>query len=245
MAKQSGLGDNCYVGGFNLSGDIGSIQTIGGSIGTFDVTGIDKSAHERIGGQRDGSIEFTSFFDDAVGASHPVLSALPTTDVVVSYFRGTAIGSPAASMVSKQLNYDGTRSDSGEFTFKVSAQANGFGLEWGQQLTPGIRADSTATNGTSLDTGASLAFGAQAYLHVFATTGTSVTVKLQDSADNSSFADLSGAAFTAATGATAQRIAIGNTATVRRYLRATTTGTFTAATFSVVIVKNAIAGQNF
>ena len=44
---------------------------------------------------------------------------------------------------------------------------------------------------------------------------------------------------------TAERIAIGNTATIRRYLRVITTGGFTNCTFAVVVVKNEIAGQVF
>ena len=48
MAKTSGLGDNCYVGGYDLSGDIGSLGKISGSVATIDVTGINKSAFERI-----------------------------------------------------------------------------------------------------------------------------------------------------------------------------------------------------
>jgi hypothetical protein len=32
MAKQSGLGDNLYVAGYDLSGDIGSLETISGRL---------------------------------------------------------------------------------------------------------------------------------------------------------------------------------------------------------------------
>jgi len=70
-------------------------------------------------------------------------------------------------------------------------------------------------------------------------TGTSVTATIQDSADNSTFATLTGGLrFTAATAAGVQRLQGGRTATVRRYLRVATTGTFSSATFSVVFVRN-------
>lgn len=137
MAKQTGLGDNCYVGGYDLSGDIGALGSISGSQATLDVTGINKSAHERLGGLRDGNINYTAFYNTAAGHSHPVLSALPTADQMVTYFRGTALGSPAASMIAKQIDYPGTRAADGGFTFAISSQANGYGLEWGKQLTPG------------------------------------------------------------------------------------------------------------
>lgn len=245
MAKQSGLGDQLYIDGVNLSGDIGSLGRIGGGPAALEVTAIDKSAIERVGGLRDGAVEFSAWFNKAAGQEHLTLRGLPYTDRTVSYLRGQAIGGAGACMVAKQVNYDPTRGQDGSLTLATSCQANGFGLEWGVQLTAGIRTDTTATNGTSLDNAASTAFGGQFYLQVFSVTGTSVTVKIQDSADNSSFADLSGASFVAATGAGAQRIAIANNATVRRYLRVATTGTFTNAKFAVVAVRNEIAGVVF
>lgn len=240
MAKTSGLGDNLYISGYDLSGDIQQLNSISTPRQTLDVTGIDKSAHERIYSLRDGSIEMTTFFNPDSNQEHAVLKALPTTDVHVAYFRGTALGGPAAAMVAKQTNYDPTRANDGGLTFSVSAQANSFGLDWGVGLTAGVRTDSAATNGSSVDqTVVSTAFGWVAYLQVFAFTGTSVTVSIEDSADNSAFTTLSGASFTPATGVTVQRLASGtSTDTVRRYVRAVTTGTFSNAQFAVVFVRN-------
>ncbi|MGP3917684.1 hypothetical protein [Nonomuraea sp. 10N515B] len=241
MAKQSGLGDRLFVAGYNLSGDIGSLGRIGGGPTPGDVTGIDKSAYERLGLKRDGSIEFSAFFNKSAGQVHPRLSALPTSDVILTYCRGTTLGNPAAALVAKQANYDGTRDAEGNLTFAVQALANGFGLEWGRQGTAGIRTDTGATNGSSIDDGAASSFGLQAYLHVFAFTGTSVTVKIQESSDNGSvdpWADVVGGAFTAATGITSQRIATASNLAVERYLRVVTTGTFSDAQFHVLIVRN-------
>lgn len=239
MAKQSGLGDNFYVGGYDLSGDIGSLSRIGGGIATFDVTGIDKSAVERIGGLRDGEISFNSFMNDSTGQAHTRLKTLPTADVVVSYFRGTALGNQAASLVAKQINYDGTRNNDGMLTYSTQAMANAYGLEWGTQLTAGKRSDTTATSpATGVDFTASTSFGWQAYLQVFSFTGTSCTVTLQDSANNSAFAGFTGSAFTAATGVTTQRLEGAAGSTVRQYVRAITTGTFSECTFAVMFVKN-------
>ncbi|WP_199572754.1 hypothetical protein [Streptomyces murinus] len=246
MSKSSGLGDNLYIAGFDASGDISALGNIGGGPAALDFTAINKSAMERKGGVRDGRIEYTAFFNhvDAGTGTHEVLSALPTSDQIITYCRGTQLGSPAACLVSKQIGYDGTRGTDGTFTFAVSSQANGFGLEWGQQLTPGLRTDTAATLGTSIDTTAAASFGAQAYLQVTAFTGTDATIKVQDSADNSTFADVAGLTFTQVTAApTTQRIATASGATIRRYLRVTTTttGGFTALTFNVVVVKNQTA----
>lgn len=245
MSKQSGLGDALYIAGYDFSGDIGAVNAVGGGPAALDVTGIDKSAMERIGGLRDGHIDFTSFFNPTAGRAHPRLSLLPTGDVIMSYYRGTALGGASANLVAKQLNYDGTRADDGAFTFAAGNQGNGYGLEWGTSLTAGKRTDTTATNGTSVDFGTgSTAFGLQAYLHVFSFTGTSVTVKLQESSDDGgadAWADVTGGAFTAATGITSQRIATSNTQTIERYLRVVTTGTFTSAIFAVSVNRNDVA----
>lgn len=250
MSKSSGLGDALYIAGFDASGDIQQLGQIGGGPALLDVTGINKSAHERIGGHRDGRLEMTTFFNHVAvtGGTHEKLAALPRTDVILTYCRGTVLGSPAASLVGKQVNYDPTRGDDGMLTFGVSAQSNGYGIEWGQQLTAGLRTDTAATNGTAIDTTASASFGGQAYLQLTAFTGTDVTVKIQDSADNSTFADVTSFAFTQVTAAPAsERIALANTATIRRYVRVSTvtTGGFTSATFSVNLIKNSIAGQVF
>lgn len=245
--KSSGLGDNFYLHGYNVSGDLGSISVSGGPA-ALEVTGIDKSAYQRIGGLRTGGMTWQAWFNPATDQGHDRFSSLPTTDVIASYFRGTTLGNPAACQVSKQINYDGNRGDDGAFTFQVDAQCNGFGVEWGRSLTAGVRTDTAATDGTGIDTTASADFGAQAYLQAFAMTGTDVTVKIQDSADNVTFADVAGLSFTQLTaGRTAERIATANDATIRRYLRAVTvtTGGFTSLEFAVVVVKNEIAGQVF
>lgn len=308
MAKQSGLGMRWLVGGYDISGDINALDTISGGPAPLDSTDITQEAHSRLGGQRDGKMSASAFMDAA--NAHPVLAALPAGDVQMMALLPplTAPGSPVAALNAKQLNYDPTRSSNGDLKLKVDGEANGYGLEWGVALTPGLRTDTTATNGASLDGGAAFtapvvpasgtpavntsplpasvvvsggtvtsvvvngvsvgtgdgtysvpsgqaitltysaaptwawtlqtAYGAQAYLQVTGFTGTSVTVTVQESADNATWSTL--AAFTAVTAApAAQRVsAVG---TVSRYLRVITTGTFTSATFAVAVMRNITA----
>lgn len=236
--KTSGLGDRFFVGGVDLSGDTRQLNSIHGGVAPLEVTDITQGGFGRIFGLRDGGIDWTSYFDKQANQSHLTLRALPYTDTIVSYLHGTALGAAAASMVAKQINYDPTRAADGMLTFGVNAVSNAFGMDWGTTLTAGLRTDGTATSpATGVDGAASSAFGGQFYLHVTAFTGTSVTVTIQDSADNSAFAAIaSPVVFTAATGATFQRIAI--TGTVRRYLRAITTGTFSNAVFAVNACRN-------
>lgn len=243
MSKQSGLGMRCYVGGYNLSGDVGSIQQIGGGPAVLDFTDITELAFERQGGLLGGTINWTSYFNPA--RAHPVLSALPTADTLVTVSTSATLGDSAASMQAKQIGYDGSRGQDGSFTFALNSMSESYPLEWGNQLTAGERTDTTGTNGTGVDGTASSAFGASFYLHVTAFTGTSVTVKIQDSADNSSWADLTAGGFTAATAIGWQRITTANNATVRRYLRVVSSGTFSSATFAVNAVRNTVAGVSF
>ena len=246
MAKASGLGMQCYVDGFKISNDVGSLQRIGGGPALLPLTGIDKLAYERTGGKRDGEIAFTAWHNTAANQEHAVLSTLPLIDRQVLVEMATPIGSDAAAIIAKQVNYDFTRGNDGSLTEVVSTVGNSFGLEWGNLVTADARNDTVATTpatGADLNAygGASTSFGWQAYLVVSAFSGTSVTCTLRDSADNSSFANLTGGAFTAATAVGTQRLVGGASATVRRYVQVATSGTFSSATFTVMFVRNVSA----
>lgn len=240
MSKQSGLGDRFFVGGSDLSGDVNAISQMSGSQNLLDVTALKDSAYERLGGLRDASWSFTTWMDNASGAEHPQLSTLPRTDVIATYFRGAALGNAAASINGKQLNYDPTRGADGSLSLAVSVQANGFGMEWGEQLTPGLRTDTTATNGTAVDDGAGTSNGAQAYLQFTSISGgTAAGVRIEHSTSGTaSWTTLmdfgnqttAGAARTSTSG------------TVNRFTRAVTYGTaFTSATFAVQLTRNLTA----
>lgn len=242
MAKQTGLGDQLFIDGYDIGADVSAIGGLSTPRETLPSTGITKYANERLFGKRDGHAEFTTYFNKATDQQHLALRGLPRTDVHVMYLRGTDLGGESVGLVGKQVNYDGTRGDDGALTFGVSVDANAYGLDWLTQLTAGKRTDTAASNGTGVDLLAATAFGFQAYLQVFSFTGTSVTVKLQESSDNGvgdAWADVSGGAFTAATGRTVQRIqSVSDTLAVERYLRVVTTGTFSSAVFAVGVCKN-------
>jgi len=242
MAKQGSMGSNAYVDGYDVGGDVTALGAISGGPAPGDVTPIKKLAFERIGLVRDGRIDFTSAFNDdnvsAIIGAHQVLKTLPIADRLVSYFHSQTVGATAASCVSKQINYDATRGQDGSLFFGVNAQSNGFGMEWGEQLTAGSKTDTGATNGASIDYGAvSTLFGWAAYVHLIAFTGTSVTFNVQDSADNATFATVTGGSFSAMTAIGGARLAGATNATVRRYVRIATTGTFTNAVFAVNFVR--------
>jgi hypothetical protein len=127
----------------------------------------------------------------------------------------------------------------------VQALANGTGLEWGRLLTAGKDTVTGTANGTGVDGAAASAFGLQAYLHVFAFTGTDATIKLQESSDDAvgdPYADVVGSTFTVVTaGPTSERVITAGNLTVERYLRYRVTGTFSNLVFAVVAVRNLTA----
>jgi hypothetical protein len=247
VSKRTGMGISCYIDGYTLGNDIGAIDEIGGGTDTLDVTGLDKSAYERIGGIRDGRMAFTAYFNPAANKAHARLKTLATTDSIVTLALTSAVGSvgaPSVSLVAKQINYDGSRADDGSFTFKVEAQSNGYGVGWGETLTPGISFLSGAASTSSLDYGASVGttnFGLQAWLHCFVFTGTSATVAIQHSTDNGvgdAWADVTSGVFTTLSAITAERIQTSRTLAIKRYLRVNVTGTFSTCWIAVQVTKN-------
>lgn len=240
--KTAGLGDAYFWSGNDLSGDVNSIAGLTTPLALIEVTDITQSARAQLGGQRAAQIGWVSYFDPTT--AHPVLSALPRTDQTGTYFRGTAIGNPAFSCQGVQLNYDPTRGTDGALTVALTEQSDGFGGEWGEQLTPGKRTDTAATNGPSQDDGpylgdgAQTPFGAQAYLHVFAVSGGSPDIVIQHSANNNAWSTLIDFGAQGSAPAVVRAVA---SSQVLRYLRVITTGAFTSVTFAVMINRNVVA----
>lgn len=242
MTKESGLGAQLYMDEYDLSNDTNSLSKISRSLNPIEQTGIDKSAMERKAGQLTGQMTITTYFNPT--NAHAAYKPLPRADRIVSYATKTTLGAPVASMVAKGLGYDPKRDASGQLTAEVDCLSNAWWLDWGLALTAGKRTDTAATDGTGVDfqfLGMPAAFGLQAYLHVFAFTGTSATIKIQSSSDNGggdAFSDVTGAGFTLVTGVTKERIQTSRTLAIERYLRVVTTGTFSNLIFAVQATVN-------
>jgi hypothetical protein len=251
MPKQGGLGDNFYISGLDLSGDVSAISKIGGGPALLDSTGIKAYANERLGGKRDGSLDFSSWFNPYNPGVPSGMYLLPGADVIGSYFRGTTVGGEGAACVAKQINWDGSRGNDGSYSFAASLQANGYGVEWGEQHTAGIQLDAAPFSSAGLDSGSvGVSFGGQMYVHFFSVSGTSAVVKLQDFTTDvpASYTDVAGmttGAITPAMCPTAVRVNIANNVLIRRWTRLVTTGVFTNLSFAVIFVRNLVAGVTF
>jgi len=241
MSKKTGLGSRFFVGGYDLSGDTNALSKIGGGAGLIDVSAINGEAFERLGGKRDGGLDFTSLFNTAAGASHPVLSALPTADVVGMWAQAASVGARGGALVAKQADYPLAQAADGAMTANVSLMANNYGVHFGRMLTAGLRTESTATNGASIDTLASASFGASIFLVCTALGSGTPTIKVQDSADDSSWADLTGGTFGTVAALDNEVIQTGATQAVRQYIRVITTGTFANLSFVCLINKHTVA----
>jgi hypothetical protein len=160
--------------------------------------------------------------------------------VLVVYQRGTTVGNPVACLVAKQVNYDPSRGGDGSLTFAVQTLANLYGLEWCELLLSKAT-HASATNGTSIDYGAvETLFGATVYVVVVSVATGSMTPEIQDSANNSTFAAITGMtlAANAAGDSGYQRVtATSPTQSIRRYVRIASTGTFTNAIWAAAFVR--------
>lgn len=84
MAKVSGLPTSVTVAGNDISNDVGSL-TVNTPYGTQDVTGIDKSAMERIMLRADCTGTLNVFFNTASNRSHATLKTPGSKTFVIAY----------------------------------------------------------------------------------------------------------------------------------------------------------------
>ena len=244
MAKESAIGDRLYVAGYDLSGDVGVVGNLATMRALLDVRGIRQTAMERIAGVADGMISFNAYYNPSVGQEHAVLSGVPATDTEVVYFHGQALGNAAAGLTARQMMYDPTLGEDGSLMLAVECPAgNGAPLEWGVQLTSGHRTDSSATTpSTGVDTTTtSTQFGASLYVQIFGFAGTNVRFRLRDSANGTTWGNVTGAYSDPVTAIGAFRLATDTTRTIRRYLQVQTTGTFSNCEFAAMVVRFATA----
>ena len=152
MTKEAGLGDQLYVDGYDLSGSIGAVQSLVKRYAEQLATGLDVSAVERILLLADGEIGFANYYDPVSPGLHAILSDLPDTDALVSYFRGSLLGAMTASLLGKQINYGLSKGSDGSLVgANIAVKGSGYGLEYGYSLTTGIYQSNAAETLDGLD----------------------------------------------------------------------------------------------
>lgn len=122
MAKSTGLAQTTL----SVDDASGTAQDIRNDItnwqmatprGVQDVTGVDKSANERLLLLADASITLNGVFNPAANKSHAVLKTVPSTSVN----RTTTVTINGVTLANEMLytDYQLTRSDSGELTWSA------------------------------------------------------------------------------------------------------------------------------
>jgi hypothetical protein len=238
MAKVNGLNVRLYVEGYDLSGDANALNGLGYTNELLDVTTLDVSAKKRIVGMVDGEISVDAFFDPATSRQHAVWSSnsgkLPTADQEVLVPMGSAVGDPCVGLVSKQGTYSTTRSPGSAISASARyTTSDGSGLDFGEMLTAHDDTHSSAGSGTVVDSGASSSNGGAGYLQILSLASGSVTVNLQESTSSSgSYSNfMTFSTVAAAAAPSAERLTMEGT--VQRYIKVTTTGTFSDAVIAV------------
>lgn len=192
------------------------------TVETAETTSFGSSAKEFIPGLLDGTVSLSGMFEgtDNTGTDDYFSTILggATKQKVIVAEEGHANGYRAVMLQSDTTSYE----VSGAIADVVQASAefqSSNGVEHGVILSSGSAVTATG-NGTSVDNGASSANGGVAYLSVPTNTRNgNITVKVQQSADNSTFTDL--VTFTAVTSTqkTSERIEVAAGTSVARYLR--------------------------
>lgn len=122
MAKTHGLGQTTLsvddAGGTAraIKNDITNWQ-MSTPRGVQDITGVDKSANERLLLLADGSVTLNGVFNAAANQAHDVFKTVPSTSVnrtVTQTVNGVTL-----AMEMLPTDYQLTRADSGELTFSV------------------------------------------------------------------------------------------------------------------------------
>lgn len=201
-----------------------------------DVTVEGDGGHKFLSGLDNGSLSLDGVWDSTAAATGQdatldTARGASSASLITAGPEGFAVGKRVIAISARESNYAAASPVGDAVTFAASWASEGQ-VDVGVALHD-LTAETATGNGTSVDNTASSAGGGVANLHVTAFTGTTATVKVQHSTDNSVWVDL--ITFTAATATTAERKEV--TGTVNRYVRATWTFTGTSFTFAVAFAR--------
>ena len=230
MAFRHGKDADLFVGKYDLSNYVNEV-TASMSIDTAETSTIGNNTKSYITGQNDATVSVSGLFDGGAGAIEAVYADIIDNDLtpaITIVYDGGTVGSRATIAQGKQTSY--------EIGIPVGDVVS---LNGEFQVTGGMRqavilayntALSATTNGSSVDNTSSTTIGALANLHITANSrSTTTVVKVQHSADNSTWADLITFSTVAIGTVTSETISVSGT--INRYLRAQTT--LTAGTGSI------------
>jgi hypothetical protein len=136
MAKQGGLGEvitvqDASAAAQTITNDITN-WTLSTPRAVQDVTGVDKSANERILLLADISMTYNGVFNSATNLSNAVFQTVPSTSVPrVNTLQPTSVSEPNMTFTCIFTDYQLTRAATGELTWQVPGSgSNGTAPTW-------------------------------------------------------------------------------------------------------------------
>lgn len=225
MAFKHGKNAEVWLDGANVSSYFRNME-FSGEADTAETSTFGSSWKTHVPGQAQGNVSLEGLYDPALTSPVTALGATSGSVLTIGPSGLTAVGDRARLVSMLASEYAETSPIGDVVVFNLSI--TGDGLTGFGEVLHALTEDTNTTTGSTKTDAAATTTGWTAHLHVTLVDGGSWVVKLQDaSASNfSDGADVSGGAFTAATGVTSQRLSSAAGATLRRYVRyvATRTG---------------------
>ena len=234
-----------YVGGYDLSGDARTFATADNNMAEVLMHGWSETHKNYLADKMRmiGIRGFQALMNDASGRAFDQLKngsgGSTRTSLLFGGGAAPVVGDPAYMMPSTQMQevagMDGGAAVINADFLPDAAQVNAnYDNPWGVVLSNDTSRTGTYT-GSSVDNAASSANGGTGLLHVLASSGGTWTLKIQDSANDSAWADL----ITISADGSAVASEAGHVAgTVDRYTRALLTRTSGTLTAIVVFARN-------
>lgn len=175
-------------------------------------------------GQKDGSVSFEGLFDGSTDAVDEVLAtavAAASKKIITVGSEGAGIGRKANLLNTDETSYEISSAVADMVTISAEAQASGTvgGIDGGVLLAAQQAVTASGQN-TSVDNAASTPNGGVGHLHVTGNTRDgAATIKIQHSANNSTFADLVVFTNTTNSTTTSERIEVAAGTTINRFVR--------------------------
>ena len=209
---------NVFINEFDFStyfNDVSATSTVE----TAETSAFVSSAKEYIVGLVDGTVSLSGMFDGTTTGTDVVFSTVlgsTTKQNVIVAPSGHSNGATAIVLEADDTSYEVSGAVADVVQTSAEFQSSD-GVEHGKILSSGTAISSTG-NGTSVDNALSSANGGVGFLSVPTNTRNgNITVKVQQSADNSTFTDLITFTVVTSTQKTFERVEV--TGTVARYLR--------------------------
>jgi hypothetical protein len=192
------------------------------TIDTAETSAFGTSAKSYVVGHRDGTVSLSGMFEatESVGTDQFFATALGSATKIklIVAPEGNSVGAGAIVLVADDTSYEVSSAIADIVQASAEFQSTD-AVEHGKILSSGS-AISTTGNGTGVDNALATTNGGAGFLSVPVNTRNgNITVKIQHSADDSTFADLVTFTVVSSTAKTSERVEVASGTTVNRYLR--------------------------